>query len=430
MKESATDELDTGSRISVRLAVGLGVAFVVIAAAVVALVFGSAANSPQSARQSVATAQSHGSKSPQSKNGAKSPKSKSGPHSRPSSSTGAQSSRLKTSSPTNVVPVSSSSSPSGYLYADSNEAVFVQWTSAGSRISGSLQGSYIPPASPAIVEPYNESLTGSQNGQKLNVTLGTPIYGDKVLTGTFSNSVLVLSVPSTTGKLTPQTFTPASVSSYNQQVNQLASTAAAMNAPSAKAQQAPAEIAQENQQDVSDDISAVTSDLSGLSTDSNFTQDLGGVSSALSTTKTDLSTAQSDAQSNAGECPNGSPVSSDVSTVISDAEGVGQFAQVAESDVQSARTDIEGLQTDLASLQSDEQADGLFPTNAPSSLTVNDAIGAAQSAISSAVSTSNAAIQQASAYAATALQLFVSANNAGSCNLPTPTPPSGMTAIS
>ena len=48
---------------------------------------------------------------------------------------------------------------------------------------------------------------------------------------------------------------------------------------------------------------------------------------------------------------------------------------------------------------------------------MNGAIGAPNAAISSAISASNVAIQQGSAYAATALQLFVSANNAGSCDL-------------
>lgn len=411
------------TRFSGALVPGIGVACVVLIAIVVAaLSLGTSVNSPEPDRPSIATAQSHALKAGS--------LSKSGSRSRPSTLTGTQNSLLQTSSPTKVP--ASSSSPTGYLYANPNEAVFVQWRSAGgTRISGSLRGSYIPAeTTPAIVEPFNESLTGSQSGQKITMTLTTPIYGDKTLNGTFSNSVLVLSIPSTTGKIASQTFTPASVSTYDQQVNQLVWTAAAKNAPTAAEQQASAEIAQMNQQDVTADVGAVVADLATLSTDSNFASDLGGVASALSSANTDLSTAQSDAQSNPGECPNMSPVSTDVSSVISDAEGVGQSAQVVESDVQSVRGDLQGLQADVATLQSDEQADGLFPTNAPSSSTIKGAMAAAQSAISSAISTSNSAIQQASADATTALQLFVTANNAGNCNLPTPSGPSGMTAIS
>ena len=233
--------------------VGLGVACVVIVAAVVALVLGSPVNSPKSVRPSVATAESHAPKGPQSKGGTDS-------HLSTSTSTSSSTGTQKASSPTTVVPVSSQSSPSGYVYADSIVAVFVQWRSAGSKISGSLQSTYILPTKPAIVETHNVSLTASQSGQKLTVALHYPIYGDVTLTGTFSNSVLVLSVPTTTGAETPpQAFTPASVSDYQEQVNKLVSTAAAMNAPSNAEQQVAAQVAQLNQQEVTGDISAVAS---------------------------------------------------------------------------------------------------------------------------------------------------------------------------
>jgi len=60
---------------------------------------------------------------------------------------------------------------------------------------------------------------------------------------------------------------------------------------------------QQNQQAVTSDVSTVNSDLSGLSQDSNFSQDLAAVTSALSSAQADLSTVQSDAQSNGQECP-------------------------------------------------------------------------------------------------------------------------------
>ena len=307
-------------------------------------------------------------------------------------------------------------------------AVFVQWPNAGATFNGQILTAYINPANPTSTQTNVEAFKGVRNGGNVTLTLSLPIYGVKTLTGTVANSVLLLTVPNTSGALSQKRLLSAPITSYVTQLNQLTATAAAAGSSAQNRQNAQA--SQQEQQAVTSDVATVQGDLSGLNQDANFTTDLAGVASALKTTQTDLATAQSDAQSSGQECPNTSPVSSDVSSVIADATQVGQSAASVESDVQGARSDISGLQSDFATLQSDEQTANDVPAGAPSSTTVNAAIAAGQSAISSAISTTNPEIQQALAYATSAISLFNQANQAGNCHLAAPGLPQGLSPIS
>jgi hypothetical protein len=117
----------------------------------------------------------------------------------------------------------------GWLFADTSQAVFLQWTQTGQELSGSLTASI---ASGTRLQPEVYSFTGVVSGSSVSLTfssLAVPAWN-----GTLNANQLVLSYPASDGSLQTLTFTPGTVADYNQAVAQLVSAQ-----PSAVSQVAP-----------------------------------------------------------------------------------------------------------------------------------------------------------------------------------------------
>lgn len=336
------------------------------------------------------------------------------------------------------------SEPTGYLFHDSNQAAYVQWTQTGSHVAGTLEDAYVDPSDPTKVTTGTQSLTGEISDGNITLTLDQSFLGATNLSGTFSGSVLVLGIPNNNGTINEVTFAPATVSTYNRDADELNGDANRAQAAQQQAQAAAAAQAQvsQDQGKVSDDAQAVTEDISSMSTDENFSSDIGSVTSSLAEEQKDLAQTQSDAKAEETEaqqnpggddgsvCADASGVGADASGVAAGASGVEASASGVEADLGSVRQDIKSLQADFATLQSDESTYNYTPKGAPTSATVSAAVSAATAAINSVIATTNGDISQAVTLFNGAAAAATQASQAGNCNLGTPAGPAGMTPIS
>jgi hypothetical protein len=351
--------------------------------------------------------------------------------------------------------VSGAGEPTGYLFHDTDQAAYIQWTKTGSHIAGTLQDAYVNPSDPTKVTTGTESLTGEISDGNITLTLDRSFLGATNLSGTFNGSLLVLGIPNNNGTINEVTFGPAAVSTYNKDADALNGDAnraqsaqqqvqRQTQAAQQKEQAAAAARAQvsQDQGQVNEDAEQVSQDISSLGSDDNFSSDVGGVATSLSEGQTDLTQTQSDATAeeaeaqqnpdgNSGQvCADASDVAADASDVASDASGVEASSSGVEDDVSSVRQDIKSIQADESTLQNDESTSGYEPVGAPTADTVNSAIGAANAAINSAVATTNGDISQAVNLFSSATAAATQASNAGDCDLATPSGPAGMTPIS
>jgi hypothetical protein len=327
------------------------------------------------------------------------------------------------SSPLHLVPGLSHSPPDGYLYQSSDIALFIQWTQTGSTLSGTLQVAYTDPSDPTKLETATYSITGVVANGNVTLTLDQSVLGTTNLSGTFNGSVVTLDIPEPDGTITQATFSPATLSDYNNDVSSLQG-----RAQQAQAQAATNAATAQHEQEVDNAVSAVEKDLSNLSQDDDFSSVLSQVSQDLSQTASALTMTQQAAQAeeaeaqqypsgNYGEvCADAGGVEADAGGVSADAGGVEASAGGVESALQSARQDITSLQNNFPAIATAESnVPQYHPANPPSQSDVNGSISTAQSAISQALSSANSAIDQANSDVSAAYQAADQAYAAGNC---------------
>lgn len=342
----------------------------------------------------------------------------------------------------------SPSGPSGYLDTTSSLALFVQMTRNGGRLAGTLSESRISSSDPGQVQTTHDSFAGIVSGSSITLTFGGGIFGSVNVTGTLSDSTLVLVGAGEGGSLTDYTFHSTVVGAYNRAVAGLDKSAALASRLAQK--RATAEARAQAQQDAYQAVEAAAStlanDLSTLDQDAIFKSQLAATSQSLATTQAALTKTQQKAQvveALAQAHPNG-----DQGTVCYDAEEeVGYDAQeevsydanesvgynateTVEPEIQTVQSDIATVNHDLAALQSAEaNAPSFQPAGVPSTSMVQQAIANAQASIQAAVHTTNSDISTANGYVAAAYQAADKAIAAGHCGGELGTPPT-VTPIS
>ncbi len=334
--------------------------------------------------------------------------------------------------------------PTGYLFSDSTTVLFVQWTQTGTDLAGTLDIAYLPPNGATEVKSETDSFTGVLSNGNVTLTIDKSVLGATNLSGTFDGSTLTLSIPNPDGSLGQAQLTSAALSDYNSDVAALQSQAGQNLSAQQQAQQqqqaAQALAAAEKKVDGA--IATVEDDLQGLTQDTDFSSELGGVSSDLAQTNANLATTQKAAQAEEAEaqqypsgnygqvCADAGGVSADAGGVSADAGGVEASANSVELDLRTARNDISSLQADFAAIASTEaNVPQYHPANPPTTNQINAAVAAAQQAIAQALATTNGEIDQANADTAAAYAATAQAYQAGNCG-PAPTAPKGQSHIS
>ncbi len=122
--------------------------------------------------------------------------------------------------------------PPGLLATPSNGVAFLQWTQAGTTLTGSLTQVWTTLGSAA---PQHQvvDFTGVLGGSSVTLTLagGESINGTAFLTGHLQAGQLTLTLPAPDGTIATLVFVPATVADYNRAVAQFESALATQAAP-------------------------------------------------------------------------------------------------------------------------------------------------------------------------------------------------------
>jgi|SRR5579884_499594 len=123
----------------------------------------------------------------------------------------------------------------GYLFRNDTTANFLQWTRAGSRVTGTLTHTYIDPST-NMISSGSDHVSGTIGGNSVTFTSMSPDVGyTGAVSGEFSGSTLTLTYPDGSGKLITQRYQKSTVSAFNADAAVLQARAAKWYRASAQA---------------------------------------------------------------------------------------------------------------------------------------------------------------------------------------------------
>ena len=316
----------------------------------------------------------------------------------------------------------------------STEVVFVQLNNTNGHLYGSIMVVGVNGQAPnASVKRRTGTVVGTIAGSTISLSFD----GSALQFGTLSGRSFTMNFPRSDGSLSSVTFTRASTAAYNSAVQTLRQHLAQANQAAANAQ------ALRHEENKIDSAAAtVAADIgssggsSGLVQDqASLASDVQAIPADLQTEGTDVATTQSDEQkviAEAQQHPNGNfgSVCLDANGVSLDAGGVSLDAGGVKRAIATVRSDIQSLTSDFAAFQSIKSGLPTYQSpGAPTQHDVSKAIASANSAIASALSTTNGYIDQANADVTTAYGYAAGAYQAGNCSAP-PSAPSPQQHIS
>jgi len=249
--------------------------------------------------------------------------------------------------------------PDGYLSTDPTTVAFVQFNEdANNHLTGSWQ--VVEVNSDQKITSEDTGFTGSIDGPHVTLTFSALGFSTNI-TGTLNGDTLSLQVPdSNTGYIATAVFHAASIQQYNAAVALLRQHVAATITQAALDQA----VTNANRQ-LSQDLSALSSDVQTLAGSSDFRDALSAYADDWKQMQQDYQQEQSDFQQGCG--PGGSNagvVAADAGAVAADLGAIqaddGAFQadqsalQAASSQVQS---DLKALQTDWSNLKAAVSAD-------------------------------------------------------------------------
>jgi hypothetical protein len=284
----------------------------------------------------------------------------------------------------------------GWVYRDSTQASYLQWTQTGDTITGSLTTTYLPPEA-TETQTENRALTGAIQGD--SITLSLPSGGGTNLAVQKSGANLVVSWPDTDGTLQPLKFVTGTSGDYNAAVaalhQRLTSNlqASASAAADAFAQGAVNSAATHQVQAYKDLTSAVTALQTDLASPGPASQELAAEAADLKVTQNAAAKVKSEAaKAQPGDpevCINASGVQIDAGSVLIDQNSVTIELNSLDQDataVTRAVADMSAAQTKLTN--STLAAPDYQPSITPSStFKIQAAKSAASTAVAAAATT-------------------------------------------
>lgn len=287
---------------------------------------------------------------------------------------------------------------------------------AGTITYDSVSNSGGDPSAPYSLDVQTTNVEVSVSGSAVNIDVPLSSTIDGTLNG---NGSLTITLPpdANTGQVESATLMPSDPTSYNGAVAALNQIISNDNNQAAAGQASASQAAQ-----VSQDQQTAASDTSSLQEDpQTLSGDVNTLAGDVSTTGNDLGTLKNDAAAGqGGSCYN-------VSTVAYDANSLSYDMNSLSYDLNSVSTDLGNVRGDISKVEQDEhtlQNDGV-----PVPASMGQAVGAADSAIASAVQSANADIATVNGYVDQGYQI---ANNlaygacAGMGPGSPPTPPGNL----
>ena len=118
--------------------------------------------------------------------------------------------------------VSSGNDQNGYLHADADSVMFLQWTEINGKLNGQMNVFYAKGGRGKSTETSSHSFEGISDGKNISLNFTgsqwTDGLGGKTWTGTISGGELTLVIPVKSGTLAPVNFSAGTVEQYNQAV--------------------------------------------------------------------------------------------------------------------------------------------------------------------------------------------------------------------
>jgi hypothetical protein len=118
--------------------------------------------------------------------------------------------------------ISSGKDQNGFLHADSDSVMFLQWTEINGKLNGQMNVFYSKVGRGKSTETSSHSFEGISDGKNISLNFNrsqwTDPLGGKTWTGTISGNELTLVIPSKNGTLAPVEFKAGNVEQYNQTV--------------------------------------------------------------------------------------------------------------------------------------------------------------------------------------------------------------------
>jgi hypothetical protein len=134
---------------------------------------------------------------------------------------GGSTTRTGAAAPSSTAPSTGTTPQSGsasYVGQAINAVVFIQWTRAGSSLSGSLQEAIRKERGSNEVDSSSSAFTGTISGDGVTLTLNEGLGSTKALVGQLNANGFTMTFPGQEHALTSITFVPGVVSDYNHAV--------------------------------------------------------------------------------------------------------------------------------------------------------------------------------------------------------------------
>lgn len=270
--------------------------------------------------------------------------------------------------------------PDGYMWSDTTDIVFVQFTEDSSNhVTGTWHS--VTQESNQAITTQDIGFTGVMNGSHVAFTFSA-LGASDTIQGTLSGNTLTLQIPDQNGYIATDVFQAASTQDFNNAVSRfrqrITSHIAATQAAQATetSQQADAQATASTQatldgavrsanQQLSNDLSNLASDVKSLASNTNFSDALNAYANDWTQMQADYQKEQSDYKQGCGDNGyNAGVVSYDAGTVNYDLgviqydDGLLSYDQNAmNSPFNQVQTDIQAVQTDWQNLQGAVTAD-------------------------------------------------------------------------
>lgn len=259
--------------------------------------------------------------------------------------------------------------PDGYLLTSDTTVAFIQFTEdQNGHLTGSLEQVYA--TADNTVQNESAAFTGVRNGSQFSLTFSA-LGLSQTDTGTLNGNTLTLQWPDQNGLVETGVFRAASTSDYNTAAQNLrhriAGYAAASQAAQATAstQQANAQATATGQQaldqavttannQLSGDLTGLTSDIQSLASSTKFGDALNGYAKDWSQMQADYQQEQNDYKNGCGDGGyNASVVAYDASNVSYDLSSIQYDDSSLNYDKSSMSTALQQVQSDMQAVQSD-----------------------------------------------------------------------------
>lgn len=325
--------------------------------------------------------------------------------------------------------------PEGYLLTSDTTVAFIQFTEdQNGHLTGSLETVYA--TSDDTVQSESAAFTGIRNGSQISLTFSA-LGISQTDTGTLNGNTLRLQWPDQNGLVQTGVFQAASTSDYNTAAQNLrhriagyaAATAAAQ--ATASTQQANAQATATEQQaldqavttannQLSGDLTGLTSDMQSLASSTKFGDALDGYAKDWSQMQADYQQEQNDYKNGCGDggynasvvAYDASSVSYDLSSIQYDDSSLNYDKGSMTTALQQDQSDMQAVQSDWSTLQAAVAADTTGNVSGEFSQSdVNAALTKAQQQIDASNKALDTAQGKANQYDQEAAQMNTNAQN-------------------